>query len=124
MRAGSGYDDRMTYPPQYPQPYVVQLQRAPSNGKAVAAMVLGIVAIAVGIWSLVPFLGLVAAFLGFAPAVVAVILGHVGLSASVPLNGLGRSQAVTGLVLGYLTLAIILGTTIYWFTAIGASSSS
>lgn len=113
----------MTYPPQYPQPYVVQLQRAPSNGKAIAAMVLGIVAIAVGIWSLVPLLGLIAAFLAVAPAIIAVVLGHLGMNTAQAMGGLGRSQAVTGLVLGYLTLAIIVGTTIFWIVAIGASSS-
>ncbi|MGV2901330.1 DUF4190 domain-containing protein [Microbacterium sp. AGC62] len=114
----------MTYPPQYPQPYIVQLQRAPSNGQAVGAMVLGIIAIAVGVWALVPFLGIVAALLGFVPAVLAVIFGHLGFNTSVRMQGIGRSQAITGFVLGYVTLAIILGTTVFWFAAIGASNYS
>ena len=115
----------MTYPPQYPQPpYVVQMQRPPSNGQAIGSMVLGIIAIAVGIWSFVPLLGIVAALLGFAPAVIAVILGHVGMNTSNRLQGVGRSQAITGLVLGYITLLVIVSTTLFWVIAIGANSTT
>ena len=71
-----------------------------------------------------PFLGIVAAMLGFVPAVVAVILGHIGMNTSNKLQGVGRSQAITALVLGYLTIVIIMGTTLFWLIAIGASSTS
>src|SRR5690606_15212613 len=37
-----------------------QVVRPPSNGMAVTALVLGIVAITVGVWSIIPVLGLVA----------------------------------------------------------------
>lgn len=118
----------MTYPPQYqpPQyqyPYAV-VQRPPSNGQAIAAMICGIVAIAVGVWALVPLLGIISAVLAIAPAIVAVILGHVGMNTSARLNGIGRGQAITGLVLGYTTVAILAGTTIFWQVVIATSSTS
>lgn len=107
----------MTYPPQYPQPYVVQLQKPPSNGQAIGAMVVGIVAAAVGVWAIIPIIGLISAFLGFIPALIAVILGHLGLRTAGAMGGIGRSQAITGLALGWVTLAIIVGTTLFWVVA-------
>lgn len=63
-----------TTPPYGPSQTVYkQVVRPPSNGTAVSAMVLGIVAIAVGVWSVIPILGLLAAFFAFVPGVLAVI---------------------------------------------------
>lgn len=116
----------MAYPPPYQpyqQPYMV-VQRPPSNGQAIGAMVLGIIAAAVGVWAFVPFVGLISAVLGFLPAVIAVILGHLGLNGANRMGGTGRSQAITGFILGYVTLAIIIGTTLFWIIAIIGSSNS
>lgn len=109
----------MTYQ-QPPPPQYVVMQRPPSNGKAIGGMVLGIIAIAVGIWSLIPLLGLFAAILGFVPSIIAILLGHMGLSESVKLGGIGKAQAVTGLTLGWVTLGIIVLTTVFWMAAIGS----
>jgi hypothetical protein len=46
-----------------------QVIRPQSNGIAVAAPVLGIVAIVLGIWIIIPIVGLFFAFIGFVPAV-------------------------------------------------------
>lgn len=96
------------------QVYVVQAQRGPSNGLAVAAMVLGIVAIAIGIWSPVPILGIFNAVVGGLVAIVGAILGHLGLKAAVTADGVGRGQAMTGLVLSYVTIGIVLLVTAFW----------
>lgn len=109
-------------PPQPPQQVIYQqVVKGPSNGQAVAALILGIVAIAIGIWSPIPFLGIVTAFLAFLPALLAVIFGHLGLRVSAT-NGVGRGQALTGLILGYVTLGIIVLTTMGWMFAMAASS--
>ncbi|MAT18620.1 MAG: hypothetical protein CMF56_08670 [Leifsonia sp.] len=100
-----------------------QVVRAPSNGPAIAGMVLGIVAIVIGIGSPIPIIGLISAFFAFAPALLAAIFGHVGLSKARTMGGVGRGQATAGLTLGYLTLAIIVLTTAFWIVAIPASSS-
>ncbi|MHA6670236.1 DUF4190 domain-containing protein [Homoserinimonas sp. A447] len=91
-----------------------QVVRPPSNGMAVAALVLGIVAIAVGVWTVIPILGLVAAFFAFVPGVLAVIFGVIGRTRSRALGGLGRGQALAGLVLGAVTLGIIVLVTMGW----------
>jgi hypothetical protein len=101
-----------------------QVVRPPSNGMAVAALVLGIVAIAVGFWSIIPILGLVAAFFAFVPAVLATIFGVVGRTRSKALGGLGRGQALTGAILGAVTLGIIVLVTMGWVLASIATSYS
>ena len=104
-----------------PQYLYVQQVKAPSNGMATAALVLGIVAIVCGVWSPLPILGLVAAGTGFIPAVLAIVLGHLGVRQSRTL-GIGHGAGMTGLVLGYVTVGIIVLTTVLWLVAIGASS--
>src|SRR5690606_6104291 len=91
-----------------------QVVRPPSNGMAVTALVLGIVAITVGVWSIIPVLGLVAAFFAFVPGVLAIIFGAIGRTRAKTLGGIGGGQALTGLVLGAVTIGIIVLTTIAW----------
>jgi hypothetical protein len=100
-----------------------QVVRAPSNGIAVAGLVLGIVAIALGVWMVIPVVGLFFAFVSFVPAVLGVIFGIVGLRQAARV-GVGRGAALTGLVTGGLTLAIGLLTTMFWIFAIAASAAS
>lgn len=127
-RAGRCHNRDMSNPAQPTQPYgpsqtiYQQVVRPPSNGMAVTAMVLGIVAISVGFWSVIPILGLVAAFFGFVPGLLAVIFGVVGRTKSIALRGVGRGQAITGIVLGSVTLAIIVLTTAGWvlISAVGS----
>ena len=71
---------------------------APTNGFAVASMVLGIVGITIG-WAIV-FLGAIIT------AAVAVVFGHVALSDIKRTKHRGRGMAITGVVLGYITLGI------------------
>jgi hypothetical protein len=72
---------------------LVVLQPAvPNSGAATASLVFGIIGI-VGGWCL---LGV--------PCLLAVILGHVGLSATKDNRMQGRGMAVAGLVLGYVCL--------------------
>lgn len=79
-----------------PQPAPVYIVRpAPvTNGTAIAALVLGIIAAAS---ALIPLAGF---FLLPIPALLAIILGIVGLNRSKQLNGLNRVPAIVGIVLG------------------------
>ncbi len=117
----------MSDPRQYPygqQQVIYQsVVRPPSNGMAVTALVLGIVAIVFGIWIPIPIFGLFMMFVAFLPAVLAIVFGHVGLNNSAR-NGVGRGGAVTGLILGYLVIALSIGVTALWFIGIAGSSSS
>ena len=97
----------------YQQPYNVQIQKPPSNGLAITSMVAGIVALVIGVWALVPILGLFAAVTGFIPAVIAVITGHRGMARAREMSEIGRGQAMAGLITGYITLGIIVLTTAF-----------
>ncbi|MEX1079519.1 MAG: hypothetical protein WED09_10470 [Homoserinimonas sp.] len=90
----------------------------------VAALALAIVAIAVGNWSIIPIPGLMAALFAFIQGVLAVIFGAIGRSRSGALGGLGRGQALAGLVLGAVTLGIIVLTAMVWILGTVATGSS
>ena len=118
---------RVNDPRQYPygqQQVIYQsVIKQPSNGMAVTALVLGIVAIVFGIWIPIPIFGLFMMFVAFLPAVLAAVFGHVGLNNSAT-SGVGRGGAITGLVLGYLVIALSIVTTALWFVAAASSSST
>jgi hypothetical protein len=109
------------YPPQQ-QVIYQHVVRAPSNGAAVTALVLGIVAIVLGVWIPVPILGLFMMFLAFVPAVLAVVFGHLGLR-NARVNGVGRGGALTGLALGYVTVGLSVVTTAFWIIAAAGAAS-
>lgn len=113
----------MTY--QQPQQQYVyqQVVKQPTNGMAVTALVLGIVSIVIGIWAPIPFIGIGAAFFAFLPALLAVIFGHIG-QGTFKRIGVGKGQALTGLVLGYVTLGLIVATTLFWVVAGAAGSAA
>lgn len=101
----------MTYspPPQQPYPYPQHVVVAAPRtcGLATASMIFGIVGI-LGGWCL---LGI--------PCVIAVVLGHGGLSHTKNGEEGGRGQAVAGLIMGYAfvvpAVAIFLLFVVGWF---------
>ncbi|BDZ64024.1 hypothetical protein [Agromyces mangrovi Wang et al. 2018] len=94
-----------------------------TNGIAVAALVLGVVALATGVWTVIPVIGIVTALAAFLPALLAVILGAVGRHRAAQLGGTGRGRATAGLVLGIVTLAVIVLTALAWVLIAGASAA-
>lgn len=112
--------------PSYTQHQVVyqNVMRTQSNGAAVTSLVLGIVAITLGIWIPIPILGLFMMFLASVPTVLAVVFGHVGLRAAYRTGGVGRAAAVAGMVMGYVTLGLSVITTFVWLAAAVASAGS
>ena len=114
----------MSYAP-HPQQQIIyqQVVRPPSNGMAVTALVLGLVAIVTGVWSPIPFVGLFAAFFAFVPALLAVIFGIVGLRKARTV-GVGRGNSVAGVITGGVTLGIIVLTTAAWIAAGVAASAT
>ncbi|MFJ4038186.1 hypothetical protein ACIPVB_08860 [Microbacterium sp. NPDC090007] len=98
-------------PPQQPQIVYQQILRPPSNGAAVAAVIVGSLALFFGLSVPIPLLGLFSAALATPLAIGAVALGHVGISKS-RRSGVGRTPALLGLIFGYATIAIVALTTI------------
>lgn len=78
----------------------MQMQQPPGNGMAVAALVLGILALVLFfIWFLAPIMGLLA-----------IIFGAVGISKANKIGGKGKGMAIAGLVCGVIgmLLSIVL----------------
>jgi hypothetical protein len=84
-------------PPPYPGTFIVAA--TPGNGVGVASGVLGIVGL---VLSFIPVLD----FVGVVLAILAVILGAVGIQRANAAGGAGKGMAVTGLVCGLVALAI------------------
>ncbi|GAA1587721.1 uncharacterized protein DUF4190 [Mycolicibacterium mucogenicum 261Sha1.1M5] len=89
----------------------------PANGMAVTSLVLGIIGGLIGVWAPFPIFGIIAGAVAFLPALLAIIFGHAGLRTA-KRTGTGRGPAITGLVLGYATLAIIIAATLFWGSVI------
>ncbi len=111
----------MTFP-QHPP--VIYLQRPPSNGMAVTSLVLGILAVLIAPWALIPLLGLFAVALAFIPVVLSLAFGHVGLRASRRIGGTGRGSAIAGLVMGYLSAIICLMSVFFLIAALAIGSNT
>ncbi|MFF8818840.1 MULTISPECIES: DUF4190 domain-containing protein [Leucobacter] len=95
----------------------------PVNGMAVASLVLGIIGGLIGVWAPFPIFGIIAGAIAFIPALLAIIFGHTGLRTS-KRTGAGRGPAITGLVFGYATLAIIIAATLFWGSVIAFGTDS
>lgn len=95
----------MTYPHQPP---VIYVQRPPSNGVAITSMIMGIIAILIAPWALIPIVGIVVVLFAIIPTLLAIFFGHGGLRSSKALGGTGNGSAVAGLVMGYLSLLLCI----------------
>ncbi|NEN06015.1 DUF4190 domain-containing protein [Diaminobutyricibacter tongyongensis] len=109
------------YGPNGQQPsqmvYVQYAPKPPSNGLAIAGMVLGIVGT---VLSLIPIVGI---FLCWLPALLGVIFGCIGLGTAKRNNGYRRGEAITAVICGLLPIPLVMiGFAVV--AALGASSST
>ncbi|WP_211331653.1 DUF4190 domain-containing protein [Frondihabitans australicus] len=84
------------------QVYVQFAPKPQSNGLAIASLILGIVGAAL---SLIPIAGI---FLCWLPALLAIIFGFIGVGTANRAGGFRRTQAIAGIVCGFLPVPIIL----------------
>lgn len=94
------------YGQPYGQPSYSGLAPAEPKGMSIAALVLGIVGVISGGWFIIP-------------QILAVVFGHIGLKKEPSVKGM----AITGLVLGYLMVAISLAYGLVLLFAFSSSSS-
>ena len=52
-----------------------------------------------------------------------IVLGHMGFNASKEMNGMGRNEAIAGLVMNYLSLAMYVAIVVFGAAILGAFSS-
>lgn len=112
-----GQQNSFSQPGAYSQPMTYGAQpvfvRPAPNKMAVWSMWMGIVGIGggfvCGLLSMIPFIGVIfsviAMFLWIAP-VLAVIFGHIGLGQIKRTGEEGRGQAIAGLIIGYVSIAL------------------
>lgn len=112
-----GQQNSYSQPGAYSQPMTYGAQpvfvRPAPNKMAVWSMWMGIVGIGggfvCGLLSMIPFIGVIfsviAMFLWIAP-VLAVIFGHIGLGQIKRTGEEGRGQAIAGLIIGYVSIAL------------------
>ncbi|CAN5372695.1 hypothetical protein BH11ACT4_BH11ACT4_05110 [soil metagenome] len=92
-------------PPVAPTPYqpavppvqqvYVQYAPSPTNGLAVAGLILAIVGLFL---ALIPFVGF---FLFWVPSILGIVFGFIGLSTATRLGGLHRMSALWAVILGF-----------------------
>lgn len=86
----------------------------PTNGVALTAMIFGIVGGVTGIWSIIPVTGYISAGIAAPLLLVAVICGHIGQYRAKRNGGVGRWQALSAVLLGYIILAFVIITSVVW----------
>ncbi len=111
--------DPVALPPRYGTAQAVPASG--TNGVAIAALIVGIVALAsVGLGYVPEIVGQIFGFGTFLFAILAIILGHIGVSRSRQLGGKGKGAAITGLVLGYVCVGLAVIGLIIVLTVFGA----
>jgi hypothetical protein len=73
------------------------------GGVAIASLVLGIIAVVLGFMTCIPYLNYCTCFLEPVVALIAIVLGIVGLSSSEPMH---KAKATWGLILGIVGIVI------------------
>jgi hypothetical protein len=107
------YPPVSSYPasPSYGQPMAYVVTQPPSSGVATASMVLGIVGLLLGWCSC----GI--------PALLAIILGHMGLNQTRNNQKSGRGMAIAGLILGYVVIVPAIIATVFVAIALFGSAT-
>tara|TARA_Y100000758_G_scaffold107651_1_gene75350 strand:+ start:63 stop:470 length:408 start_codon:yes stop_codon:yes gene_type:complete len=98
----------------YQQPMMIQQ----SNDNATYSMWLGIATWFCWISSpIICFTGCLAPF----TTIAGIVLGHMGFETSKEMSGMGRSAAIAGLVMNYLSLAVYVAVIVFGATIFGIS---
>ncbi len=101
----------------YQQPMVPVPQ---SNDNATFSMWLGIATWVCHITAgFVCFTGCIAPL----TTIAGIVLGHMGFNTSKEMNGMGRNEAIAGLVMNYLSLAMYVAIVVFGAAILGAFSS-
>ena len=101
----------------YQQPMVPVPQ---SNDNATFSMWLGIATWVCHITAgFVCFTGCIAPL----TTIAGIVLGHMGFNTSKEMNGMGRNEAIAGLVMNYLSLAMYVAIVVFGAAVLGAISS-
>lgn len=117
-----GYAPQPRYPA--PQQAASTMGGAPSNNPALWSMILGAISAASLLSLLIPFLGFFIVIMTFPLSICSVALGYAGLSKAKRTGGVGRTNAVIGMILGHIALLLAIAVGIFLLMALIAAMSS
>ncbi|WP_307325766.1 DUF4190 domain-containing protein [Microbacterium sp. SORGH_AS_0862] len=111
--------------PRYPAPHQATptADGAPSNNPALWSMILGAISAASLLSLLIPFLGFFIVIMTFPLSICSVALGYAGLSKAKRTGGVGRTNAIIGMILGHIVLLLAIAVGIFLLMALIAAMS-
>lgn len=87
-----------------------QMMAPASNGMATGALIIGIISL---VFSFIPLLNILCWILG----ILAIVFGIIGMVKAGKMNGLGKSKALTGLILGVVSIVLFYVVNIMFINA-------
>ncbi|MDR6198518.1 hypothetical protein QE374_000427 [Microbacterium sp. SORGH_AS428] len=118
----AGYAPQPRYPaPQQPASTV---DGPPSNNPALWSMILGAISAASLLSLLIPFFGFFIVIMTFPLSICSVALGYAGLSKAKRTGGVGRTNAIVGMILGHIVLLFAIAVGVFLLMALIAAMSS
>lgn len=136
-----GYPSAPGYPPvqgyaqppagRAPQPGYPAAQQAapttdgaPTNTPALWSLILGAISAASLLSLLIPFFGFFIVIMAFPLSICSVALGYAGLAKAKRTGGVGRTNAIIGMILGHIVLLVAIAVGIFLLMALVAAMSS
>lgn len=96
----------------------------PTNNPALWSMILGAISAASVLSLLIPFFGFFIVIMTFPLSICSVALGYAGLSKAKRSGGVGRTNAIIGMILGHIVLLLAIAIGIFLLVALVAAMSS
>lgn len=97
---------------------------SPTNNPALWSMILGAISAASLLSLLIPFLGFFIVIMTFPLSICSVALGYAGLSKAKRAGGVGRTNAIIGMILGHIALLLAIAVGLFLLLALIAAMSS
>lgn len=96
----------------------------PTNNPALWSLILGAISAASVLSLLIPFFGFFIVIMTFPLSICSVALGYAGLSKAKRSGGVGRTNAIIGMILGHIVLLLAIAVGIFLLMALVAAMSS
>lgn len=112
------------YVPTAPVAGPPAVEGAPTNNPALWSMILGAISAASLLSLLIPFFGFFIVIMTFPLSICSVALGYAGLAKAKRSGGVGRTNAIIGMILGHIVLLFAIAVGIFLLMALVAAMSS
>ncbi len=110
--------------PGYAPQAASAVEGAPTNNPALWSLILGAISAASLFSLLIPFLGFFIVIMTFPLSICSVALGYAGLAKAKRSGGVGRTNAIIGMILGHIVLLLAIAVGVFLLVALIAAMSS